>query len=173
MIGSENVVESIVAAVDAFKKDHDRSSTLVEGICNIMTRLSYYKPANTDKVVTDYGSTERLRIEVEGEYFDQREKLEKLRRQISLSLKKLGDSIRFCYDHPIENPSFPTLENLEEMHRAMVQQTILEDTLIQSLDSMMEHCDVDTNVFVTIVASFKFSPYCNQGSIVTFLNSMK
>lgn len=170
---TEKIVNSIVESVDSYKKDHDRSTTLVEGICNILTKLSYYSIKRDDTSVSSFVSSDRLRREVEDEYFEQRDKLAKVRGQMSISFDKIVQNIETIRREGMEIDTLPSVDNLEQMSRSMIQQGMLEDTMICTLDSMMEHGDIDTDVFVTIIAAFKFSPYCNQGTLTTFLNSMR
>lgn len=92
---------------------------------------------------------------------------------MGISLHKLREAIKLIENSQLEISSLPSCENLEQMYQSITQQSILEETSINILDSMMEHGDVDTDAFVTIIASFKFSPYCNQASIITLLESMK
>lgn len=163
---------AIISAVESFKKDHDRATILIETLCNTMTKLTYYNPKKDD-ILGEFVNMDRLKREVEDEYYEQREKLAKLRRQMTVSLERIQEALSFVRDHPDAFIGLTSVDNLEQMNQSMVQQNLLEDSVIRTLDAMFEQGEIDSDAFITCIAVFKFSPYCNQASLMTFIEFTK
>lgn len=163
----KKLLADILTVLESYRADHERSAAYVESLCNLMTKLSYYKP-DSSEVAVDF----RLQQEIEDEYFEKRERLAKVCSQTEVGLRKLLGYLTTARSEA--DVSMPiSLESLEQMYTSMVQQKMVEDQTIRALDVMMDSREINTDAFITSVAVFKYSPYFNQGSLSTLIDSFK
>lgn len=167
MSEGKKLLTDILTVLESYRADHERCAAHVESLCNLMTKLSYYKP-DSSEVAIDL----RLQQEIEDEYFEKRERLAKVCSQTEVGLRKLLGYLTTVRSEA--DPAIPiSLETLEQMYASMVQQKMVEDQTIRALDMMMDTREINTDAFVTSVAIFKYSPYFNQGSLSTLIDSFK
>lgn len=173
MANTEGIAVKFVEALEAFKKDRDRSVTMIESLCSSLSKSSFFSARKLDNLVAEDVVHSRLQVEVEEEYLEKREKLSKLKGQMNVSMTKIGALLTQMRESEEPVSSLPPLQSLNSLWQSLVQQNSLEDMMIANLVAMFESDEFDQDALVTIVASCKYSPYCNQGEIQNLINVFK
>lgn len=168
---SNDLEGPILRLLAKFRKERSHSCTLVEGLCNSLNKLSYLSNTNVNSSLGETISPHRLRLIAEAEVYELKIKLENSRSTIKNSLNDLIRRIGEL-EHAAESTLTIELSFLKSTQDEILQQNMLEEHAIERLLSFTENPSQDQDALVTIIACFKYSPYCRQATIDALIDAL-
>lgn len=155
-----------------FKTKRDQSATLLESVINQVNQKSYYTKDKIQQTLGDQVRPSSLGLSFDEDYLDTLDQLQKVRIDVQNSVQKLSE---FCIY--LDQMSVEQLPLDREAYRKLVKdiqrQTLLEETICSQLlrYTDISHQDPDQDTFITMIASFRYSPYLNETEIDLILQS--
>lgn len=160
----------ILRILTKLRKERGQSCLLVEGICNGLNKLSYLANTNVSASLGETISPHRLRLVAEDEVYELKIKLANNRSAIKSSLDDLTRRIGEL-EHA-ESTLTIDWSILKTTLDEILQQHMLEEHAIEGLLSFTDNPSQDQDALVTIIACFKYSPFCRQANIDALIDAL-